>query len=154
MYKKRRFGFWFLISTAILLNLMYLFGQTMAMINYDFTVSVGLQESVEEITEVGIAFNKGFGFADTIFYISLFIVGIVGMLRRILIGIYFMFGAMAVTVYWPMVCLSTVYFAKNAIGYNFSNFTEYTVLLSLISFYGLWGLWYLYTNRDELRTSG
>jgi hypothetical protein len=51
----------------------------MAVIDYDFTVSIDLQESVTEITEVGIALNKGFGLGDTIFYMPLFIAGIIGL---------------------------------------------------------------------------
>ncbi|MCP4124867.1 MAG: hypothetical protein GY751_24255 [Bacteroidetes bacterium] len=57
----RTMGFWILIVFGVLLNILYVFGQTMAVIHYDFAVLIGLQESVEEITEVGVALNKGFG---------------------------------------------------------------------------------------------
>ena len=110
----RTTGFWFLIGFGMLLNIFYVLGQTMAVINYDFAVSIGLQEPVNEITEIGVALNKGFGFGDTVFYIPLFIVGIIGLLKRTPLGLYAMFGAMAVTVYWPVVSLSTVIFAKGA----------------------------------------
>ncbi len=122
----------------------------MAVINYDFTVSIGLQESINEITEVGVALNKGFGLGDTVFYIPLFIIGIVGLLKRVALGIYTMFGAMAVTVYWPIVCLSTLFYAEGAPGFHFTDYTSYSVILSLISLYGLGGLWFLYKNRDKL----
>ena len=71
----RRPGFWLLISIGILLNIMYLLGQTMALIDYDFAVSLGLQESSDQITQVGVALNKGFGLGDTVFYMPLFIAG-------------------------------------------------------------------------------
>ena len=147
---KRTIGFWILISIGILLNLIYLLGQTMAIINYDFAVSIELQEPVNEITEVGVALNKGFGFGDTFFYIPLFVVGIIGLFKRSAWGLYAMFGAMAVTVYWPIVALSTVFYAKRASGWHFTDYMSYSISLSLIAIYGIWGLWFLYNNRDRL----
>lgn len=147
---KKSFSFWFLISIGAILNIIYLLGQTMAVINYDFTVSVDLQEPVNEITEVGVALNKGFGLGDTIFYIPLFIIGIIGLLKRKTFGLYAMFGAMAITVYWPIVSLSTLYFAAGAPGFHFTDYASYSVILSLITAYGIWGLWYLFNNRDTL----
>lgn len=150
MFQKRKIGFWFLVAIGLLLNFLFLIGQTGAIIDYDFTVSLGLQESKDEITEIGVAFNKGFGFGDTLVYIPIFIVGIIGIIRKKLYGLYLLSGAMAITIYWPMVCLSTVFYAKGSPGWNFADYTEYSVLLSAISFYGAWGLWYLFHNRNQL----
>ena len=147
---KRTSGFWILISTGILLNLIYLLGQTMAIVNYDFAVSIGLQEPINEITGVGVALNKGFGAGDTFFYMPIFVIGIIGLLKRSVWGLYAMIGAMAVTVYWPIVGLSTVFFAKGAEGWHFADYTSYSILLSLIGIYGIWGLWFLYNNRANL----
>jgi hypothetical protein len=147
---KRTTGFWILIGIGILLNVMYLLGQTMAIINYDFAVSIELQEPLADITAVGVALNKGFGFGDTFFYMPLFVVGIIGLLKRSALGVYTMFGAMAVTVYWPIVGLSTVFYAKGSPGWHFTDYISYSILLSLIAFYGLWGSWFLYRKREEL----
>ena len=84
----------------------------MAVINYDFAVSIGLQQPVNEITEIGVALNKGFGFGDTVFYIPLFVDGIIGLLKRTSLGFFAMFGALDVSVHWPIDSLSTVIFAK------------------------------------------
>ena len=127
----RTIGFWILISVGILLNLIYLLGQTMVVINYNFTVSLGLQEHVNEITEIGVALNRGFGLGDTLLYIPLFIIGIIGIFWRSERGLYAMFAAMGITVYWPIVCLSTVFFAKSASAWHFTNYISYSILLSL-----------------------
>lgn len=147
---KRTTGFWILVSIGVILNLIYLLGQTMAIINYDFAVSIELQEPVNEITEVGVASNKGFGFGDTFFYMPLFVVGIIGLLKKSAWGLYAMFGAMAITIYWPLVGLSTVFYAKGAPGWHFADYTSYSILLTSIAIYGIWGLWFLYTNRANL----
>ena len=150
MNDKRKTGFWILIGIGILLNIIYLFGQTMALINYDFAVLIGLQEPASELTEVGVALNKGFGLGDTVFYMPLFIIGIIGLTKRTAWGTYAMSGAMAITVYWPVVALSTLFFAKGSEGFHFTDYSSYSVLLSLIAIYGLWGLWFLYKNRESL----
>jgi len=150
MENRRTIGFWIIIGFGILLNIEYLLGQTMALINYDFAVSLGLQEPESELTGVGVALNKGFGLGDSVFYIPLFITGIIGLFRRTSWGVYAMFGALAITVYWPIVALSTLFFAKGTSGFTFSDYTSYSVMLSLIAGYGLWGIWYIYHNRLKL----
>lgn len=148
--KRRSTGFWMLLGFGALLIVIYILGQTMAIINYDFAVSIGLQEPVHEITDVGVALNKGFGLGDTVFYIPLFIIGIIGMLKRSAIGLYAMFGALAITIYWPIVGLATVFFAKGAPGWYFTDYASYSVILSLIILYGIWGIWFLFKNRNIL----
>ena len=61
-----------------------------------------------------------------------------------------MIGAMAITIYWPLVCLSSILYAKGARGWNFTDYTSYTILLTAISLYGIIGFWYLIKNKEEL----
>ena len=143
-------SFWILIGVGALLNIIYLMGQTMAVINYEFTVSIGLQEPIEEITALGVAWNQGFGLGDTIVYIPLFISGIIGLLNNREFGIYCMMGALSITIYWTIVSMSTLYYARKLQAWDFSDYTSYFVVLGLIVFYGIWGLWYVYKNRRKL----
>jgi hypothetical protein len=142
-----------LVTIGILLCLMFLVGQTGALIDYDFTVSIGMQESEEEVTGVGVAWGKGFGFGDTFFYVPLFIVGLVGLLKRRRWGLLAMYGALAVTVYWPMVCLSAVFFGRGAMNLSPDKYVSYSILLPLISLYGLWGMWFLHKKWDDMLIS-
>jgi len=79
MNNKRTVGFWILMIIGLLILAMLFFGQMMSFINYDFTVSIGLQEPVNVIGEMGVALNKGFGLGDTIIYIPLLIIGLLGL---------------------------------------------------------------------------
>ncbi len=135
---------------GILILVMLLVGQMMSFINYEFTVSIGLQESVDVVGEMGIAVNKGFGVGDTIVYIPLLVIGLVGLWIRKKWGIYAMVGALGITAYWPMVAIFFLLFAKGVPGFNFTNFTSYSILLTAITLYGIWGLCYLYINRETL----
>ena len=148
--KNRTFGFRALIIVSGILTIMYLLGQTMAIIDYSFTVSTGLQEPAEEITEVGVAFNKGFGWADTLIYIPLLITGIIGLLQKKIFGWYCMAAAMAITIYWPIVILTTLFYARSIPEFSFSDYVSYTILLTLIVVFGVWGLYYLFTRRKIL----
>lgn len=63
-----------IVGTLILF--MLVLGQTISFINYDFTVSLGLQESKEIVGDMGVAVNKGFGVGDTIIYLPILILGL------------------------------------------------------------------------------
>jgi hypothetical protein len=146
MNKQRKIGFWILVLVAISLILGLLVGQTLAVFNYDFTVSIGVQESQDEIGKVGIAFAKGFGFSDTMIYIPLLVAGVIGLFKRKRWGKYSMFGAMAISVYWPLVHLYAIFIERTVITLSPEKYIIYPIILPLISIYGLWGMWYLYRN--------
>lgn len=143
-YKDKRF--WILISIAAVLIIMFLAGQTLGVFNYDLAVSIGMQESENEIGKIGIAFAKGFGFADTVIYIPLFLIGIIGLLKNKRWGKYSMFGALAISVYWPIVHLYAIFVDKISITLHPDKYIYYPIVLSLIIIYGIWGMRYLYAR--------
>jgi hypothetical protein len=147
---KRKFGFWFLIIFGILLTIMLLVGQTMAFINYEFTESIGLQESTSLISEIGKAVNQAFGIGDTIIYLPILLIGLTGLWQRKIWGVYFMFAALAITAYWPAVCTFIFILAQGAPGYYFTEYLETVIIIILIALYGIWGMFYIYRNRDKL----
>ncbi len=150
MKTKRTPGFWVLTVVGLFILLILFLGQMMAFINYNFTVSIGLQEPVEMISEIGVALNKGFGVGDTIVYIPLLIAGLIGLWREKEWGLYTMTAALAITAYWPVVSMCLLLFAKGAPGFYFTNYLSYSVILIPIFIYGIWGMIYIYKNRDEL----
>ena len=150
MSNKREIGFWVLMIPGLLILFMLSVGQMISFIDYDFTVSLGLQESVNVIGEFGVASNKAFGVGDTLIYLPLLIFGLIGLWQKKRWGLFAMVGALAITAYWPIVNLFFLYFAKDLPGFNFTDFVSYTIILSLISVYGLWGMWYIYRNRITL----
>ena len=150
MANKRNFSFKILIITSILLMLFLISGQTFSLINYEAAVGLGLQESAEEVTEVGIAFAKGFAFADTIAYIPLMLIGVIGLLKRTKWGAHAMFASCAISVYWPLVHLYAIYVGIGVITLHPEKYVSFPIILSLIIIYGLWGMWYLYKYQKEL----
>lgn len=153
MNTNRPAGYWVITIVSVLWLAVMLMGQVMSYINYDFTVSLGLQESKDAVTGIGVAMNKGFGVADTVVYIPLIIVGLVGLFLRRIWGLFAMAGSYAITMYFPVVCLFMLFFARGEPGFNFTRFVPYTIFLTVIFLYGLWGLWYLYLRRERLTSS-
>ena len=137
-------SFWVLITVASILVVMFLAGQTLGVFNYDLAVSIGMQESENEIGKIGIAFAKGFGFADTVIYIPLLVIGIIGLLKEKRWGKYTMFGGLAISVYWPLVHLYAIFIDRASITLLPEKYIYYPIVLSLIVIYGLWGMRYLY----------
>ena len=150
MATKNKISFKILIASSILLTLFLLIGQTFSLINYETAVTFGLQESVEEVGDVGIAFAKGFALADTIIYIPLLIAGIIGLLRQKKYGVFTLLAACAISVYWPIVHLYAIFIERNTIVLHSEKYVSFPIILSLIILYGLWGMWYLFNNQNNL----
>jgi len=142
--KKREIGFYVLIGVGVLISLILIFGQSLAVFNYDLTVKLQLQESAEEIKHVGVAFSKGFGFSDMLIYLPLLISGIIGLLKNKRWAIYTMFGACAITAYWPLVWLYAYHVDRVSITLAAEKLIFITILHPLLTIYGVWGMWYLY----------
>lgn len=150
MTGKRTASFWVILIVGLIWGVWLILGQTMSFINYDFTVSISMQESKDIIGEMGVAINKGFGVADTLIYLPLWLAGLVGLWRKKAWGLFLMAAAFGITAYFPVVCLFWLLFARGITDFRFTNFTTYTILLTIFTLYGLWGLWYLCKHRKEL----
>lgn len=147
---KRGKGFWILIVPGILIFLMLIFGQMMAVIDYDFTVSIGMQEPVNVWGEFGVAMNKAFGISDTLVYLPLLFFGLIGLWLKKNWGLFTMIGALAITAYWPVMHIFYVLYAEGLPGFNFTEFTSFIITLIIITSYALWGMYYLYKNQNSL----
>lgn len=148
-FKMNKFNYWFIILFSIFLLIMLLVGQFGSLISYQFTVNLGLQESVKVISKFGVAMNKGFSTADTIIYIPILIFALVGFIKKRKWSIVCMAGAMAITAYWPIACLATLLFAKGTPNFYFTNYITYSLLLVIITIIGLYNLLILCLNYKK-----
>lgn len=146
-----KMGYWFLITFSSVLLLFLIVGQSFALIDYNYVVSIGLQESIEEVTIIGIAWLKAFAIGDTLAYIPLLLAGIIGMIKKRKWGYISMFASLAISVYWPIVNLAAIYLAKNDINLNADKYVSFSIILPIIAIYGLWGMFYLYKNHLGLK---
>lgn len=140
-------------TSGVFVSLLFI-GQVLPFLDYEFGVKMGSQEAVKYIGQTGLAFNKGFIFADTIFYVPLFCVGLFLHMNgheahKALLG-----GAYALTVYWPLIFPSVLKNAEYSLPEEVTQ--QWNTILPLIS---LWGLLCLLlvamdTNRDSEQRQG
>jgi len=101
---------------------------------------MGTQEPAEKITQVGVAFWWGLVLADLVIYTPLLAVGLVGHWLDRQWGIVVLAGALGITVYWPLVCLATIWSARDTPHWSLPKERQYWVVLPIIAGWGAYGL--------------
>ncbi|MEX0289401.1 MAG: hypothetical protein AB3N14_09850 [Flavobacteriaceae bacterium] len=114
--------------------------QGVSAISYEYGVAMGTQEPAERITEVGTAFWYGFAFGDLLIYIPVLLVGLLGHILNKFWGRAVMLSALGITVYWPIVCLASIFAARKAQGWNLESETQYWIVLPIICAWGIFGI--------------
>ena len=133
-------AFWFIQVPGWLLFAYLVVAQCTAAVSYALGVKMGTQEPAERITDVGVAFFKGYAGADLIFYVPLLGLGLFGHAvgaswSAILLG-----AALGITVYWPIACLWTVSAARGAKGWDLPKEEQYWMVLPIIGGWAALGL--------------
>jgi len=127
-----------------------LVGQTVGVFNYDLAVSMGLQEKPEEMTDFGVQVNRAFGVADTIVYLPLIVMSMVGLILRkrwsLLVTAAF-FGASA---YWTTAVTFMLLFLPGVTGYSNVPGPEIWLFIGTYMVVGVVGLLYLAVRGEEL----
>lgn len=108
--------FWTIQGPGWLLVAYLVLAQATAALNYRWGVALGTQEPAERITEVGVAAWWAFAFGDLVCYLPFLIVGLVGHWIGSQWSGVVLAAALGITVYWPIVCLATVWRARGASG--------------------------------------
>jgi hypothetical protein len=125
-------------------------GQTMAILNYEFAVSIGLQEDVKEVGELGKQINRAFGASDTIIYIPLIALSIVGLFLKKSWALITTAAVMGISAYWATTVAFLLWFLIGVPTYHFIPGPEYWVFISAYIVFGIWGLFYLIFRGDQL----
>jgi hypothetical protein len=120
--------------------------QCSAAVSYDLGVRMGTQEPAAKITDVGVAFFKGFAAADLWFYTPLLGIGLTGHALGDDWGAVLLAAAAGITVYWPLACLVTVRAARGVKGWSLPKERDYWVVLPLIAGWGALALILLLTE--------
>lgn len=148
--KKRPLAFWFVMAFLIFDLLFFLIGQTGALFAYDFTVRIGLQESVQAVGKYGVQVNRSFGLADTVIGIPLMLISLAGLYRRKRWALTTLAAFMGITIYWPVYCAGLFFFLQGVPGYSLAPGAGYSIILLLHAVFGICILGYLMFRGDEL----
>ena len=136
----------YLVITLLLL----LSGQTMAIIDYDLAVSLGLQESVSEVSPYGVEVNRAFGAADTFIYVPLIILSIAGILLKKPWAMLATAAVMGISAYWATMVGFMLIFLEDVQSYHLEPGMTYWVVLGFYTVSGIVGLIYIASCSDRI----
>ena len=109
----RPIAYWIIVIFLLLSLAILLIGQTMALIDYDFAVQLGLQESIKDVGQFGMQSNRAFAVADTIVYIPLIAVSIIGLIQKKRWSLYTTGAVMGISIYWATTIIFIFYLLNN-----------------------------------------
>jgi hypothetical protein len=147
---KRPMAFWILIVFMSASVVLLLLGQTMAVFNYGFAVSLGMQEDVSEVGEFGVEFNRAFGASDTLVYIPLMVLSIIGLCSRKSWALLTSASVMGISSYWATTAAFAYWFLPGVPNYSFVPGLDYWMFIASFVVFGTWGLWYLIVRGERL----
>ena len=144
-----RTGFWFIQGPGWLLLVYLLIAQAVPAFSYEIGVAMGTQEPAARITEVGVAFFKGFAIGDVIVYIPPLLIGLVGHWRNAYWGRLTLSASLGITAYWPAVSLAAVASTRGVAGWDLPNERAYWVVLPIITMWSVIALWLLLAEANK-----
>lgn len=147
---KRPFAFWCIVGFMSVALVLLLMGQTMALIDYELAVQLGLQESVEDVGSFGVQVNRAFGAGDTIIYVPLIAVSIIGLILRKRWSLYTSAAAMGISAYWATTITAMLMYLTGTPGYYLEPGMEYWLFMDAFILFGILGLLYLVVRGDKL----
>ncbi len=148
--QNRHISFWIVNIFLILTAFGILAGQTFALINYELLVQFGLQESVEEIGEIGVNVNKAFAVSDTLIYLPLIVLSIIGAIKRTTWSLSAISAVMGITAYWSLTVMFELIFLKGTSGFLLVPNIVYWLVLSGYFLSGVIGLIYVFKNGRKI----
>lgn len=130
--------------------LLMLTGQTMAVFNYDLAVSMGLQESPAQVGGFGVQVNRAFGAGDTVVYMPLMVVSLVGLFLNKRWSLLTTAAVAGVSAYWSVTIAFMFLFLPGAPGYDYVPGPGIWFFVAAYMVFGIWGLFYLLVRGEAL----
>ena len=127
------------------------FGQTGAVISYDTVAAWGFQDARALVDPVIVQVNQGIGLADTIVQLPLFLLAIVGLVRKRFYGAVASWLVFGTTLYWPVVFWSSQLFYARGGTMHVPTSPVTAIIPGVILAFAVWGSWYLARHRAVFR---
>lgn len=147
---KRPTAFWFITIFLSVSIILMLTGQTMAIFDYDLTVSLGLQESIDHVGRLGVQVNRAFGVGDTAIYIPLMILSAAGLFFKKRWSLLNTAAVAGISAYWAVTVASLLLLAPGTPEYNYIPGPEIVLFVTTYLPFGVWSLIYIILRGDDL----
>ena len=143
-------GAWFVIVFLAMSVAVLLLGQTMALVDYDFSVRFGLQESAEQVGAHGVQVNRAFGAGDTIVYVPLMVASLAGLWLRKRWALLTTAAVAGISTYWTVTIGCMLAFLPGTPGYNYAPPLGIWLFVVAYMLFGIWCLFYLLSRGEAL----
>jgi hypothetical protein len=141
------FGVKFIIGFYVVSFILWLIGQTGAVVAYDTVAAWGLQDPRALVDPVIVEVNRGIGLTDTLVMLPLYLVAIAGLLRRRFFGAVTSWLVFGMSLYWPIVFFASQgFYARAGMEHVPTTVAVATLPIATMLIAG-WGSWYLARNR-------
>jgi hypothetical protein len=147
---KRPAAFWIINVFLTFSIVMMLVGQTGAVFDYELAVRYGLQESPAEVGEYGVQVNRAFGASDTVVYIPLMTISVIGLFLRKRWALLTAAAVAGASAYWATTIFFMFIFLPGTIGYTLQPGPELWIFIGVYFLFGVFGLLYLVFKGGKL----
>jgi hypothetical protein len=137
-----------IIAFHVISLLLWLFGQTGAVVSYDTVAEWGFQEPRAVLDPAIVEVNRAIGLTDTLVMLPLFVVAVLGLLRKRFFGAVASWLVFGMTLYWPVQAWCSNYFYGRGDIVSPSLGATAIVLPGVLLLIAVWGSWYLAQNRS------
>lgn len=136
----------FLALSAVLM----LIAQATPVFDYDLAVRLGFQKGADQITDFGVQVIRAFCVSDTVVFIPLTVLALVGMLMKKRWALYATASTSGISVYWVVAYGYMVTTLQGAPGYHAVLEAPDWVIMSAYVGFGVWSLLYLMIRGDRM----
>lgn len=143
-------AFWAIVIFLGFSFLAMLFGQTLAVFDYDLAVRLGLQESLLDVSEYGVQVNRAFGVGDTLVYIPLILMSLIGLIGRKRWSLLITAAMAGVSAYWSVTIASMLLLLRGAPGYNYVPGPAIWLFVMAFLVFGVWAFFYVLLRGNQL----
>lgn len=147
---KRPAAYWVIVSFLALSTVLMLIAQTTPIFDYPLAVRLGFQNGADKISEYGVQVIRAFCVADTLVFIPLTLIALVGLLLRKRWSLFAIASVTGISVYWVVAYGFMVAFLSGMPGNHVVLGIADWVLMGAYVAFGVWALLYLMLRGDRL----
>lgn len=147
---KRPLAYWIIVAFLALSTVLMLIAQTTPVFDYELAVRLGFQNGADKISEFGVQVIRAFCVGDTLVFIPLTLISLIGLLLRKRWSLFATASVTGISIYWVVAYGFMVAFLNGQPGYHVVLGVPDWIIMGAYALFGVWALLYLMLRGDRL----
>ena len=147
---KRPVAYWVIVSFLALSTALMLIAQTTPVFDYALAVRLGFQNGADKISEFGVQVIRAFCVADTLVFIPLTLIALIGLLLKKRWSLFATASLTGISIYWVVAYGFMVAFLNGMPGYHVVLGVADWIIMGAYATFGVWALLYLMLCGERL----